>query len=414
LFFYLGPWKWISDDIDGDRYEPPPTTQGVFDLASVVDQGTSGRDRKVGLFATTERQPSEYNLLGKADGIAHVPATTKIRDAFFREAGYRPQGTNLCELVVDFVTNGGDPLGQSRCKPIVPTAKRWLVFSLCGHKALKKKFVWGKDHSAIVQKLIQEDFREVFLSGPESDHYRKVLDFWAKKYGVDWRELVPRDLKSHVKPPLPHETTINESFNKADGDPVGPDLTWTETVNSSFISSNQIHTHSNPSLCRAEHDLSSDDHYGQLDYTNDGSASGSHWNWAAPTVRHSASADTCYWCFVRRSSGTASAWRTIRKRVSGTNTSLVSTLGTTTLYYPEEIKLQVDGSDLELFRNSVSQLTVTDTAITGNTRCGTYLRKHSAPTDGPYGDDFEAADLATGGATVPVMEHHYRMQRLGS
>lgn len=79
----------------------------------------------------------------------------------------------------------------------------------------------------------------------------------------------------------------------------------------------------------------------------------------------------------------------IGKRVTGTDTIIAGPYNTS-WSFPEPVKLDINGSNLECFKSGVSVLTVTDSAITGNLYCGIMLYRDNGTVADL--DNFEASD----------------------
>lgn len=178
--------------------------------------------------------------------------------------------------------------------------------------------------------------------------------------------------------------TITDNFNRAN-EALGDSANWSEVQGGFNIVSNQVATGSNATAgqwrsARYEADLDSDDHYAEIEWLT---AENSN-SLGAVTCRYSPSAATYYLGGQRQSQSR------IDKVVTGSITSLATGSGGTP---SKTVKLEVDGSALELFFNDVSALNTTDTSITGNLRAGIAGHTSSAHT----GDNFEAGDLAAGG-----------------
>ena len=180
-------------------------------------------------------------------------------------------------------------------------------------------------------------------------------------------------------------TNYRDNFNRAS---LGAD--WTSINGTWGISgSSELECSAPPSSgvssVRYEHDLDGVDHACRIEFTSD---DGNSLSWLGPCVRHSASAATYYAALQRVSGGV----RQIRKVVNGSATGLASDSGGGKA--PTTLTLAVDGSSLALYHNKADgtpNLTVTDTSITGNTRCG--LQTGNQPTADPRADDFHAYDL---------------------
>lgn len=180
---------------------------------------------------------------------------------------------------------------------------------------------------------------------------------------------------------------VSDNFNRADSVVLGSSpegWSWTEVVGNFDIVSNTASDQvGGESSARADIDLASDDHYAQAACVKDNPGS----NEPGVLCRHAAAATTYYRGILRKDTGANSA--ILQKVVNGSITNL--TLGTSSGFtLPWTIRLEVDGSNLELFGDGLSQATGTDTEITGNTRTGILSIGN---TDRVRLDDFEAGDL---------------------
>ena len=159
------------------------------------------------------------------------------------------------------------------------------------------------------------------------------------------------------------------------------------------------------SLSSARIDIGSADGEASVDYRGGGSD-----NRATASIRsnHSAGVDasglTYYGVNIRQAVNQIH----ILKRTGSTTVSLGSgspTLNSTTTY---NIKVQANGTAIEIWLDGVSKATATDSTITTGNYAGF---NHSKYTDGNGRfDNFLADDLAAGGVTIPVFMNHYRNQ----
>lgn len=405
--YYLG--HWVQQRFGTDLcFAPPAGVVGSLDLAPIPVQGVMAADRPMGLFVTRSTVlPSEYTLLGEGD-CRELKADTRMQDAFRSLVGYRPQGDTLAELIYDTLTDGSDPDGSSGPKPLMPDATGWCDVYLGGHsRVLGSRFEWGKPdsrgrrHWAKVQQLLRKEFEQLFDDAKagklkDAEHHRRVLDAHCDKYGLqgenDWKEFVPVKLQKDVPGRLKHETTITESFNKADSDTLGPDLTWTE-VNGDFdVVSNQCR-HTNTTTvrsARAESDLSSADHYAQVQIVSNGS--GTNDCAAGACARFAAAAETMYFAFYYQADNRLY----VSKKVTGAQTNITSSVITEAL--PETYKCEINGSTLKGYQAGVERVSTTDSAITGNLRGGILLYQSSVLN--PTIDNFEASDELGGGGGI--------------
>lgn len=416
--YYLGPWRWVTEE-GGEGFAPPEGVVGLVDLASLPQQSVGGSDRPLGFFATADAisLPSEYTLLGTGD-LRELPSSGKMADACESLAGYRPQGDTLLAFLWDLLTAGTDPLGDDRCKPLIPTHRSVLELHLGGHSLVQAEtFRWGvHPHTNRVQAVLQADFARLHkefhdaadaIRGRNPDRAKryedqplKVLDALCEKYRLDkrdpdlWRQLIPANLREHVEGPKPHETVIADTFNRADGALGSSSEGWSwGTVGGTTalqIVSNQASTPTTANGTgerRADFDLSSDDHFSQAVLVAGGGTN----DFAGVICRvfHTSGTRTYY---VAEKNGTNVF--NLRKRVSGTSTLLRA--DTPTQGVPVTMRVDADGSSVSHYVGGTLLGASTDTAITGFLRCGIQPGFNTSGVQ--TFDNFEAGDLA-GGAT---------------
>lgn len=393
-FYYLGPWVWDTSEPEIPHYRAPTGTIGLVDLRPVSPVLT------MGFFATDRAMGGDYIAFG--DGVNRledIALTPQQRSLWSSALGIGSiSGNRLIDALWETLTLHGDPDGGAVCRPLMPTHKGILELHLGGHSLIRSEQFTGVGHPAWpkIQALVQRNYRAIRTEamrnhrGPGApDIHSKYLKCMRRKLRCPWELLIPGDLPK--EPPRRPTTTITESFNQADSTTLGPDLTWAEVLNDFTTISNEVSaTDPAESKARAESNLSSDDHYSQLDFTANGADTSAR---AGPVARFDASANTNYFGWNRNNTSTG---KRIRKTVTGTDSDLATGTGTTPSF-PTTLKLTCDGSSLELFQDGGSILTVTDTAITGNVRCGVLVARAGA-----RGDNFEAADLVAAGESRPL------------
>jgi hypothetical protein len=247
-----------------------------------------------------------------------------------------------------------------------------------------------------VKSLVRRDFAKTMrdsLDGKMKDklHHLRVLDAYCDKYGVDdFNEFVPEELQKDVPGRVKHETTITDNFNASDAEltVAGSQLTW--VVPASFagdwaIVSNGVSATSGGDLFArnaiADSDLSSADHYSHVEISS------------VPIGKYFGS--TC------RADGDVTMYTTmidglgnlfLSKYVGGGAPTHMGTISQS-IASGNILRVQSDGSTISAWVNGSMVTSVTDTAITGNLRCG--LHQYS-PNGTATMDDFEAADIGGG------------------
>lgn len=412
--YYLGPYEQRPVTPDLMAWEMPVGAVCGLDFRSNADIDTPG----VALFAMPDDRPlgADYRLIGQGD-IRDIVPRGGARGVFASALKVPAvTGDRLVEWVWDALTVRADPTGDARSRPIVPSSRGRMRLVLAGHgEVMAKRFTVGMPEAAPVVDMLQRQHRrnrQAALAGELKDavHHRRILDYWGKKFGVSAPEdvFIPGDVPKER--PVPHETTITESFNTADSDTLGPDLSWTELQGDFDIVSNvaelQSIAGSYGGIARADSDLSSDDHYVESTIHSNGAAT---FRFLMQIARKNSSTTLTYYiAYYRYSANNCQIYRSS----SGSLTSVVGptsrTLTDGTAY---TARLTCDGSTISQSVDGTSVHSQTDATITGNVRCG--IGGYQAAPGGinAYHDAFTAADLAAGPASaVPVLYHHRRMQ----
>lgn len=384
--YALVPWVWDTTSMPMHHWRGPASAVGLVDFRSIPQQSIAGGAPQ-GFAFCASTQPTGGIEIAHSLNFINEQATNGMRDAWESEMGFRPiGGPNIVDLPWDQLTTGSDPSGENGPKPLMPGTDGFLKLYLGGHSLAKSElFQWGiHPHTNRVRDVLRRQFAEQHERHQE--HARKVLDFWCEKYRVDdWKEFVPQNLHAHVPGRSKHDTTIIDDLNRADGDTIGNQLSWTEVLGDFDTASNQVvksATANTVEHARAESALSSDDHYAQVLRV---AAPGG--NYSGPCARIPASPSTDKTFYTIWADNTSY----LVKLVAGTQTNMVT--GANGMA-SEIYKVQADGSTIKGFFAGVENLSVTDTAITGNLYCGLNIFGTDAILD-----DFQAADLGAGSDT---------------
>jgi len=406
--YYLGPWQWVSGR-GPEFFSAPARIIGAIDLGTIPEMGAAGKARKGCLCWTDDNVSlgSEYDLLATGD-VREINRTARIQSVFRHTIGRAPAGEKLHDMILDCMIDVSDPDGFTAPKSIVPDMDGWIDLTLPGHGKVKsERFEWGRNkHTAKLRQMLRAEFSQIMdqaESGKLKDrqHHRRCLDALCEKYGVaEWREFVPTARQKDVPGRLKHETSISESFDKADSSTLGPDLTWTEVNGDWSVVSNAARVPGISTYCsaRAESDLSSSDHESQVDAANS-TDTGSQFTQIGAGARFSPSAGTYYAVAIYKFGNQYS----IQKVVSNTQTVLTQISQTISL--PKTYKIRCNGSSLKAYQDSVEQMSVTDTSITGNLRCG--INGFTLSGVGVI-DNFLASDLASSGIRYTQLERGTR------
>jgi hypothetical protein len=336
--------------------------------------------------------PSDVISLGKGDCRTLQP-TTSQRDELRIRLGLsaNPQGATLIDVIGDVLGSLADPTGQAGPKPLMPIAGIGYEIHLASHSR-----VWQLDYDPretlaanpkgrankvrdVIRATIAEARRN---GGPELA--AKVLGHVLQRHGytrqeveegasgkrAEWARLIrPADLAAMggatFRPKRP-ATSYSESFNTADSDTLGPDLTWSEVIGDFDVVSNRASTSTTGfAEARAQHDVSSADHFAQVQVYQTSTSGGDN-HLAAPAARFSSAARTFY-SFAWFYSGLY-----LYKTVAGTY-SIIGSAVETPATLPATWKVDCSGSTIRGLQNATQKVSVTDTSITGNTRGGFWL-----------------------------------------
>lgn len=413
--YWLGHYVWSNTPAPGCWTLPTGATSSI-DLAAPESLPAPGAPRLGGVFVTPDgiNLGSDYVALGQGARAQDVTGITGVmRSAFQSQVGHRPAGTNLALMLAECLTTGSDPTGLTRCKPVVPTRALDMNVWLGGVQFNTGKFRWGTHpHTAKLRDLLQRNFKQTFLAtqsgqAPDPLLYRKVLGGLCQRYGLSmtdptqWREFVPTELRGDVAPPVRPTTTLTDNFNRADSTSVGTASgggVWAEYYGSQFqIVSNKLEAVSAVGdfiLLRLDSDLSSDDHECQA--TMDSQGGGGSNIQCGPKCRKDSSTTQTYYAARYIFAGSTNEHRLI-KAVGGSLTDL----GTNAQDHAdgEVLLVRCDGSDISLYRNGSLLIgPITDSAITGHTRCGVY--SFIAVGDLVRVEDWSATDLGGGAQTI--------------
>lgn len=191
-------------------------------------------------------------------------------------------------------------------------------------------------------------------------------------------------------------TVHTESFNTADSDTLGPDLTWSEVSGDWDVVSNgcaKVSQDTVTQFARADADVSSNDNYCQAAELQATAKI------AGPATRFSASATTLYATW--QVNGTS---RRISKWVAGSQTDLATAAWT---YAQNNVaKIEASSSTITAYQDGVQRVQTTDTSIASGTRGG--FMAYQAVATAMF-DSFEVGDIGGGAVT----KRRYTLSTLG-
>ncbi|MCA9414210.1 MAG: hypothetical protein KC944_23565, partial [Candidatus Omnitrophica bacterium] len=425
-FYYLGPKIDPGGDID---WAWPTGAMAGIDL--------SGATNNIAFYWSDHPISAPGSIYGGTDLARTMGAGAKAVWAASVECTIPPGAYTLLDMVWNTL-NGWE--NTSGLNPIVPTSAGFKELWFPGHSIVRKEKWQGEfdDSYNRVRRLVRQSIKRAYLHGldelqtldgitlkelrdgvgdnPDEQKYidaarrliqnqrltpaeakAKIQDYIAKKYrqflatqvaklNLDWRDLV--DAGVPMLGPVKPSTTYTDDFNRAS---LGAG--WTSVYRTWSISSNRI-THAGgvsgtqSASVRYESDLSSDDHYSQVDYTTTTDPQG----YTSALCRFSTGSSTYYEMLSRE----ASSLRLIRKWVSGSATTLDQDTGGTAP--PQTMYVSADGSTIIGKEDGSTIFTVTDTAISGNLRCG--IGSH--PNNPTTGDNFVCEDILVSSPSTPT------------
>lgn len=382
---WLAQWTLYDTREEGRYWAAPPGARCLMDLRSHDQCGEPVLPFGGGLFSTPDDVLLTTGfLLGDSWG-GRLSAANKAEWRAMLNLPDPLAASTILDALIETVLWKSDPTNVHRCGCF--RSQRLVIR---GQALWQRPAGWNVPEMAPIKAARQEDYRRLRAETLRGEHadgtHLKWLGYQVRKYGLrdkQYLDLVPADLQDEGwRPP---DTELTESFDKADSDTLGPDQTWAEVNGDLDVIGNQVGpggTGANFSA-RVEADLSSDDHSAELEAT----AGSSGVAYSNPAIRFSASANT-YYNGGHRNTSSNKAF--IQKTVAGTLTLLFGT-NDAKPGYPFLNFLEANDNNLRLVTGGVERINDTDTAITGNVRCGVVFRAEA--TD-ERGNNWRAADLA--------------------
>src|SRR3990167_1358332 len=349
--YCIGQWVWNKDNPDNPYWEAPHAVgdivTGSIDLRSIPQMSLAGgTPQGRGLFIY-QSIPSASGLtcFANKDITINSARRTKIENALGISG---TTSTTLKDLIYEILALKGDPTGVARWKPLMPGQDGKLkVIGGRGDGVLKttQLIPFKGQEWKYVLATIQEDYRQM-VKNESFETVGRWLDKLQEDYKIPYDNFIPDGVIKIAA--LPHHTTIMESFNTADSDTLGPDLSWTELEGDTDVVSNQASiTGSAFCTARADSDLSSVDHYSQVDVVTQTNASSPETDSGVMTRKDSSATLTYYTALHYYDSNGSLQGDYIQKRVSGTVTNLTN--NTTSRSTTYTLKSQANGSTIKLF-----------------------------------------------------------------
>lgn len=403
--FYFGRYEWHDDGERPPMWRPP--TGGPF---YALDLRAPSQGEGYGLFAYPEaRSDARLELdLGSDLGVAlRGSARERVAEVLSLPSGWAT-GMTAAQAFSAILLTHADPRGGAVLPVRARLGGRCRIVT-AGYEMLNERV--GASHPAWIarRELFRVDYRRrraQVRTQADLDALRRWTGYEVLANRLDGPDdILPLEYRADGA--LDPRTTITESFNTADSDTLGPDLSWTEVIGDWDVVSNQVQMveqePSNAAAARADSDLSSDDHYAQLSVEDIGSFT--ERLGLGPCTRFDASVYTCYFVYIYQKDDN---WYLVRM-ASGTQNAIANGSGSVSV--PAVWKLESDGSTHKVYRDGVQQGSdQTDSNLTGNVRTGINAWWGSTGSAGPIGDDFEAADLGGGGGGADIPHLASRIQ----
>jgi hypothetical protein len=392
-YYYIGQWEWVQIEEEGEvieEYWAAPQREfqtGGIDLRSIPQMSKPGGPPEGYAIFSYSQQVTDPKLTYLGDNLDEAP-NVRATGAIAGKLGITPSSSTIRDIIYELLTTEADPTGKDRWKPLMPDRNLNMKIYLGREGVIKsvKLEPWVSPEWRNVLAVHHENYRQ-WLKTETPDKIGRALDFLEEKYGVSYQYFIaPNTIRLAS---LPHQTTITDDFDCANSDTLGCDLTWTELSGDQDIQSNQLFARgSGASYSQAVSDLSSDDHYVQID-GNSFPGSNHEGRFGVMGRMSEDSLDECYLYWGRFTSTTGHNVR-LRKRVSGTESDLSSDESVTDIR--GTYKIEIDGSNITGYLDDVEELSVSDTSITGNLRTGAYgVAQFSF--ENAVMDNFEAGDL---------------------
>jgi len=311
-------------------------------------------------------------------------------------------------ILLHTLLHQSDPTGDDRVKPLVPGVDARYEIHLGNERIYRRAFDYTIQ--AMVNPtidLLKREYESVYLDVLDGrlspDLHRRMLHHWVAKYNLPYRTFQSNRVPDET--PITPQTSLSETFNQADSTTLGPVLTWAETDGNSITVNNEYRTGSQVlHRVRAEHDLSSSDHYVQADVkfvggTEVGDIAG------GVTARTSTSTVGFYLAHAHWNTDQSIQAYSV---VGGVFTLIAENIPITpTANVYEKLRLTCNGSTISGLHKGIQKFSVTDTAIATGVRGG-MRHLHSQAEDNTIyiaADNFLATDvLGLMGAVSTITE----------
>jgi hypothetical protein len=294
------------------------------------------------------------------------------------------------DVLWETLTLQADPTGEVRALPIVPTHRGMLELHLAGHSLLRAQRM-TREHPAFqtLCRALQGNYGKIHNKGKGAKTAAKWLEVQRRKLGLTASQamdlLIPPGLAK--QPPRRPTTTIQDDFNREDDygalSASAEGWPWSEQTGFGIVGEAATFI-TGAAMGRAETDLSSDDHYAQVDIVTMPSIG----LIVRATTDNVFDGTNSYYSYVAGTSPTNPT--RLYKTVNNSTLAIDGGggVGGASIDAGKTLRLQCDGSTLTGYVDGQQSIQITDTAVTGNLRCG--LR---GIVSGSQVDNFVAADL---------------------
>lgn len=404
--------RWAANDIMW--HAPGMDHTGVVDMRSIPQMskkpGTPPEGYCIVMYDGVRTYPElEVDLGETFDGQLRTAQITALKATLGKPIAETRLDKVLFELFVDHA----DPTGQTAWKPIRVGRNRNATFAISKSVKISERAIAGHQAHDNTIAVFQSDYRRHKLAG---DYPDETLRKWTgaemlklfKRTSDDLTGILPTEYEGDGwKRP---ETAVSDNFSRANESLDAGN--WTETAGAWSVTSSAATMESDVTgMAEYTTDLSSDDHFTQVDIIANTSTSIFITQWNGPTARAATGAVTGYQI---RADGNGKGAGNIdamflEKIVAGSITNLVS--DGTDRSLPLTLKVDITSGDLVSGYVGGSTFgSATDTTITGNVRGGMFGRNENANTTNNIMGNWSAEDLA---ADVAVVRHRLSLLGVG-
>ena len=389
--YALVHWQWNIDEWF------IPGHVGVLDVRTFQQAGTPGgppQGYALGAFPSPAI-PAGAVALGD-DLTSALPLG--VKNGLVQELGLDSNdldgSDSLSNALLAIMTTLTDPTGIARWKPVRISRRKGFRFNIGGQVIRHERFNPAHPSWAETIAVFQADYRRNRVAG-ELDDLRRWTGHTMQSLGItDSDILLPPEHRNDGW--LPPRTAVSDNFNR-DNESLDAG-NWTEVLGGWSLIDNKARNNSGSNadnIARYDTTLSSDDHFAQATVENTDPTD----NCSQGVIcRKDNGVTLTYYRGEIRDEGSGGDNTRIRKEVAGTTSTIAS--DTDAIAVPIVVKLEVGIDAQELFRDAVSELTGSDTQITGNNYVGLFCNGNDVPDTFGLFDDFSGEDLAAAAAGI--------------